>query len=81
MKFDITCESLSNEQLSSNPVGELSDAELESAFGGWGRGCCYNSIYQHNESYGLICEINIFSVSAVSNIAILGHVTQACIKG
>lgn len=75
MKFD-------NEQLSSNAVGELSDAELESAFGGWAGPCASNNIYQHNESYGLICEVNVFSVSAlISNIAILGSVTQICAKG
>ncbi len=34
-----------------------------------------------NESIALICEINVFSVSAVSNIAILGSVTQFCAKG
>lgn len=35
-----------------------------------------------NESLALICEINVFSVSAlISNIAILGSVTQVCIKG
>ncbi|HET8840145.1 MAG TPA: mersacidin/lichenicidin family type 2 lantibiotic [Ktedonobacteraceae bacterium] len=81
MKFDITRESLSEELLPSNPVGELSDAELESAFGGWNGGYIYSKRYEHNESYGLICEVNIFSLSIISNIAILGHVTQACIKG
>lgn len=35
-----------------------------------------------NESLAVICEINVFSISAViSNIAILGSVTQVCIKG
>ena len=91
MKFDITRawknesyrESLSEEQrnaLPGNPAGELSDSELEMAFGGWSK-CCYKSVAQHNESYGLICEINVFSVSAVSNIALLGSVAQTCVKG
>lgn len=77
MKFDITRESLSEELLPSN----LSDAELESAFGGWGGGYGYTNVYQHNESYALLCELNVFSLSVISNIALLGSVTQACIKG
>ncbi|HET8840143.1 MAG TPA: mersacidin/lichenicidin family type 2 lantibiotic [Ktedonobacteraceae bacterium] len=82
MKFDITRESLSEELLPSNPAGELSDAELESAFGGWGGGGYgYTNVYQHNESYALLCELNVFSLSVISNIALLGSVTQACIKG
>lgn len=103
MKFDITRawkdetyrEGLSDEQfdaLPSNPAGELSDAELESAFGGWGNGfgngcgfgsgCGYTNIREHTASFGLICEVNIFSVSAlISNIAVLGSVTQICAKG
>lgn len=68
--------------MNTNPAGELSDAELDAVFGGFcGGNFCYNNVYQHNESFGLICELNIFSVSAVSNIALLGRVTQACIKG
>lgn len=34
-----------------------------------------------NESLAVICEINIFSLSVISNIAILGSVTQVCVKG
>lgn len=94
MKFAMTrawkdetyCESLSNEQLntlSTNPVEELSDAELDAVFGGFcGGGFAFNKVYQHNESVGLICEVNIFSVSAlISNIALLGSVSQICVKG
>jgi len=100
MKFDITQAwkdetyraTLSNEQIQTlpvNPAGELSDADLETAFGGWGSdwsGNCCNSFcsekrYEHNESFALLCELNIFSVSAVSNIAILGSVAQTCVKG
>ncbi|HET8840146.1 MAG TPA: mersacidin/lichenicidin family type 2 lantibiotic [Ktedonobacteraceae bacterium] len=92
MKFDIIStwkdeayrKSLSNEQINalpSHPAGELSDAELEGAFGGWNGGYYYSKRYEHGESYGLICEINIFSGSAVSNIALLGQVSQICAKG
>ena len=34
-----------------------------------------------NESLAVLCELNIFSLSVISNIAILGSVTQVCIKG
>ncbi len=34
-----------------------------------------------NESFAVLCELNVFSISAISNIAILGAVTQVCIKG
>lgn len=37
--------------------------------------------HTRNESVAVICEINIFSLSVISNIAILGSVTQVCIKG
>jgi len=95
MKFDITQAwkdetyraTLSNEQIQTlpvNPAGELSDADLETAFGGWDSGCnrfCSEKRYEHNESFALLCELNIFSVSAVSNIALLGSVAQTCING
>jgi len=78
---------LNNEQLETlpaNPAGELSDADLDAVFGGWNGGGVYHSskVYQHNESYGLICEVNVFSISAlISNVAILGTVAQTCAKG
>jgi len=95
MKFDITRAwkdetyraILSDEQLNTlpiNPAGELSDADLDAVFGGWS-GCgnyTYCNTYEHNESYGLICEVNVFSVSAlISNVAVLGNVAQTCAKG
>lgn len=37
--------------------------------------------FVRNESIAVLCELNIFSISIVSNIAILGAVNQICIKG
>ena len=34
-----------------------------------------------NESVAVLCELNIFSVNIIANIAILGAVNQVCIKG
>src|SRR4051812_46544261 len=44
--------------------------------GGYGSGC--NSMVseartEHNESFAVICEINIYSVSVLGNIALLGN--------
>ena len=95
MKFDITRawkdesyrQSLNEEQLSmlpANPAGELSDADLAEVAGGWdgGLGGFGGFFATHrNESVAVICEINIFSLSVISNIAILGAVNQICVKG
>ena len=90
-------QSLSAEQLDTlpaNPAGELADADLATisgcgGFAGTGvpavpaipaaLGIPVGS--QRNESIALICEINVFSLSVISNIAILGAVNQICIKG
>ena len=80
-----------------NPAGELTDADLAGisgaggfpgsdvgGVGGVGVGAVGVGVgVQHirNESVALICEINVFSVSIISNIAILGSVTQFCAKG
>lgn len=98
MKFDIVQAwkdesyraSLSDEQLSTlpaNPAGELTDAELGTVAGGFDGsfGSSFgDGIFatHRNESVAVICEINVFSISAlISNIAILGAVNQICIKG
>lgn len=44
-------------------------------------GCVGGSLVDHNASFALICEINIYSISILGNIALLGNVVQACIKG
>lgn len=89
MKFDIVRawkdesyrQTLNNKELTSlpaNPAGEveLSETELEAVYGGAG----INPL-EHNESYALICEINIYSVSILGNIALLGSAVQNCVKG
>lgn len=94
MKFDIVQAwkdesyraSLSDEQLSAlpaNPAGELTDADLADVAGGFDGGFGDGIFATHrNESVAVICEINVFSVSAlISNIAVLGAVNQICIKG
>lgn len=80
MKFDIVRawkdeayrQTLSTEELNTlpaNPVGEISDADLEAAFGGWGPGwapygpAC-TSVESHASSTALICEVNLFTVNA-----------------
>lgn len=93
MSFDITRAwkdesyraSLSDEQLNllpANPAGELTEAELADVAGGFDGGFG-GGIFatQRNESVAVICEINVFSLSVISNIAILGAVNQICIKG
>lgn len=53
--------------------------------GGGGHACVTNSCggyqFSHNESMAVICEINIYSISILGNIALLGDVVQTCIKG
>ena len=95
MKFDIARawkdesyrQSLNEEQLSmlpANPAGELSDADLAEVAGGWDGGMGgFGGFFatNRNESVAVICEINVFSLSVISNIAILGAVNQICVKG
>jgi len=78
MKFDIVRagkddsyrQSLSNEQLntlSTNPVGELSDRELESIYGGQGGGAVGASdsvaASERIHSWSFICDRNTFSIN------------------
>jgi mersacidin/lichenicidin family type 2 lantibiotic len=63
---------LSAEQINAlpaNPAGELADAELESACGGWGSDS-YKS--EHLSSTALVCEANVFTlnVNAVLGIPV-----------
>lgn len=97
MKFDIARawkdetyrQTLSEEQMNTlpaNPAGELSETDLEAISGGWAGGwaggpCPTTGVYEHNESYGLICEVNVFSLSVLGNIALLGSAVQNCVKG
>lgn len=92
MKFDVVRawkdeayrQTLSEEQLSTlpaNPAGTVAETDLETISGGWGAPCPVNTVYEHNESYGLLCEVNIFSLAVAGNIAILGGANQTCIKG
>ena len=84
-------QSLSEEQLSmlpANPAGELTDAELaevaggwDGGFGGFGSGFFGHGGNERNESVAVLCELNIFSLSVISNIAVLGAVNQICVKG
>ena len=83
--------------LPANPVGELTEAELATISGAGGFpaagvggvgaaavpavAAAVAPVFQRNESIALICEINIFSVNVIANIAILGSVTQVCAKG
>lgn len=91
MQFDIVRawkdesyrQSLNEEQLDMlpiSPVGELelTDADLETIYGGGGR---HGSGGQRVESIALICEINIYTISILGNIPILGSVVQVCKKG
>lgn len=98
MKFDVVRawkddtyrQGLSDEQLCTlpaNPAGELelSETDLSSVSGGWGR------VYNNSEaltitredfhSYALICDVNIFSVQAsvLSDLlSATSPITQAC---
>ena len=96
MKFDIARawkdesyrESLSAEELSllpENPAGELTDAEMAEVAGGFDGlgGFGFGGLFatQRNESVAVICEINVFSVNIIANIAVLGAVNQFCLKG
>ena len=89
-------QTLSEEELSmlpANPAGELSDADLEAVNGAWGGGFGggfggpgfgwggSTFVYEHNESVAVLCELNIFSINILANIAILGSAIQHCIKG
>ena len=102
-------QSLDEEQISllpANPVGELTEAELESVSGGFGGPgfagfggpgffgapavgvpaavgipAAVGVAHVRNESLAVLCELNIFSVNVIANIAILGSVTQICAKG
>ncbi len=83
--------------LPANPAGELTDADLASVSGGWGgfggfgngfggfggfdHGFGGGFTHTRNESVAVLCELNIFSLSVISNIAVLGSVTQVCVKG
>lgn len=94
MQFDIVRswkdesyrQSLNEEQLNmlpTSPVGELelTDTDLEVIYGGGtihGHG---ESGRQRVESFALICEINIYTISVLGNIALLGSVVQICKKG
>ncbi len=91
MQFDIVRswkdesyrQSLNEEQLNTlptSPVGELelTDTDLEAIYGGWSG---HGSERQRVESFALICEVNISTISVLGNIALLGSVVQICKKG
>ena len=91
MQFDIVRawkdenyrQSLSEEELSllpSSPVGELelSDTDLETIYGG---GLSHSSGGTRIESFALICEINIYTLSILGDIALLSSIVHVCKKG
>lgn len=81
-------QSLSDEQLNdlpANPVGELADADLNSASGGfvwtglgsWGGGEIVNGQFH---SFALSCKNEVFSVNVITGTHILDPITIICIK-
>jgi mersacidin/lichenicidin family type 2 lantibiotic len=86
-------QTLSEEELNTlpaNPAGEVADADLEAVAGACAPvggafpcvgPCSSNLILERQESVALICEINIFSLAVLGNIALLGSASQHCSKG
>lgn len=100
MKFDVARawkdedyrQGLSKEQiqlLPANPAGELSDAELESVYGGsWGlpdgilgaSTSSANASHTRVHSFAVLCDVSIFSINllTVPIVPIASPTTQVC---